>query len=227
MAKPRETKDRIFEQFARIGHALDSPKRLELLDLLCQAEKSVETLANQAALSMANASRHLQILRAARLVEARKDGLRVYYRLADDEVCRFFRSLRKLAASRLAEIDLIVRDYFDDPKRLQPVDKRRLLRRAKTGEIIILDVRPRDEFIAGHIPYARSIPLIELKKHLQQFSPDREIVAYCRGPYCVLAQEAMNFFRARGFKAERLEDGINEWRETGLPVVMGEAAVKE
>ena len=227
MTKPRETKDRIFEQFARIGHAMASPKRLELLDLLCQAEKSVETLANEAALSVANASRHLQILRAARLVDARKDGLRVYYRLADDEVCRFFGSLRKLAASRLAEIDFIVRDYFDDPKKLQPVDKRKLLNQAKAGEIIILDVRPKDEYIAGHIPYARSIPLIELKKHLQQFSPDQEIVAYCRGPYCVLAQEAMNLFRARGFKAERLEDGINEWRETGLPIVMGEAAAKE
>jgi rhodanese-related sulfurtransferase len=195
-----------------------SPKRLELLDLLCQTEKSVETLANEAALSVANASRHLQILRAARLVEARKDGLRVFYRLADDEVCRFFGSLRKLAASRLAEIDLIVRDYFDEPQKLLPVDKRRLLRRAKAGEIIILDVRPRDEYIAGHIPYARSIPLFELKKHLQQFSPHQEIVAYCRGPYCVLAQEAMNVLRGKGFRAVRLVDGINEWREAGMPV---------
>jgi DNA-binding transcriptional ArsR family regulator len=188
LTKPRETKDRIFEQFARIGHALASPKRLELLDLLCQAEKSVETLADQAAMSIANASRHLQILRAARLVDGRKEGLRVYYRLADDDVCSFFGSLRTLAASRLAEIDLIVRDYFDDPKSLQPVDKGRLLKKAEKGEVIILDVRPHDEYLAGHLPHARSLPLNELRKHLREFSPEQEIVAYCRGPYCLLSQ---------------------------------------
>jgi len=227
MAEPRATKDRIFEQFARIGHAVASPKRLELLDLLCQSEKSVETLANQAALSVANTSRHLQILRAARLVDTRKAGLYVYYRLADAEVCSFFRSLRQMAVSRLAEIDLIVRDYFDDPKKLKPVDRRKLLKQAKSGNIIILDVRPRDEYAAAHIPYARSIPLQELRKSIAKFSKDKEIVAYCRGPYCVLAQEAMKVLRAKGFKADRLEDGVNEWRETGLPIVMGEAAVKE
>jgi len=227
LAKPRETKDRIFEQFARIGQAIASPKRLELLDLLCQAEKSVETLAEGAALSVANASRHLQILRGARLVGARKDGLRVYYRLADDEVCRFFGDVRTLAASRLAEIDLIVRDYFDNPRRLQPVDKRKLLKRAKTGEIIILDVRPRDEYAAGHVPYARSVPLHEIKKSIAQFSKEKEIVAYCRGPYCVLAQEAMNVLRPKGFKAVRLEDGINEWREAGLPVAVNESTIEE
>jgi rhodanese-related sulfurtransferase len=204
-----------------------SPKRLELLDLVCQAEKTVETLANEAALGLANASRHLQILRAARLVDARKDGLYVYYRLSDDDVCSFFRSLRKLAASRLAEIDLIVRDYFDDPQILQPIDKKRLLRKAKAGEVIILDVRPRDEYAAGHVPYARSVPLHELKKSIAAFPKDKEIVAYCRGPYCVLAQEAMNILRAKGFTAVRLEDGINEWRETGLPVAVGESATEE
>ena len=218
MTKPRETKDRIFEQFARIGQAMASPKRLELLDLLCQAEKSVEILADQAAMSIANTSRHLQILRASRLVDGRKDGLRVYYRLADDEVCRFFGSLRKLAASRLAEIDLIVRDYFDDPKSLQAVNKKNLLRRARAGEIIILDVRPRDEYAAGHVPYASSIPLNELRKSIAQLPKNKEIVAYCRGPYCVLAQEAMNVLRERGFKAVRLEDGIAEWKESGMPV---------
>jgi rhodanese-related sulfurtransferase len=218
LTKPREIKDRIFEQFARIGHAMASPKRLELLDLLCQAEKSVETLANQAAMSIANTSRHLQILRAARLVDGRKDRLHVHYRLADDDVCRFFGSLRTLAASRLAEIDLIVRDYFDDPKRLQPMDKKNLLRRAKAGEIIILDVRPRDEYAAGHVPYASSIPLNELRKSIAQLSKVKEIVAYCRGPYCVLAQEAVKVMRARGLKAVRLEDGVSEWQESGMPV---------
>jgi rhodanese-related sulfurtransferase len=218
LAKPRETKDRIFEQFARIGHAMASPKRLELLDLLCQAEKSVEILADQAAMSIANTSRHLQILRAARLVDGRKDGLRVYYRLADDGVCRFFGSLRTLAASRLAEIDLIVRDYFDEPDSLQPVDKKRLLKKAEKGEVIILDVRPHDEYLAGHLPHARSLPLNELKKHLREFSPEQEIVAYCRGPYCVLAQEAVKIMRARGFNAVRLEDGVSEWQKSGMPV---------
>ncbi|OGC90432.1 MAG: ArsR family transcriptional regulator [candidate division Zixibacteria bacterium RBG_16_53_22] len=218
MARPRETKDRIFEQFARIGHAVASPKRLELLDLLCQSEKSVEILADQAAMSIANTSRHLQILRGARLVDARKDGLRVYYRLADEEVCRFFGSLRNLAAARLAEIDLLVRDYFDDPKRLEPVDKRKLLKQAKAGEIVILDVRPRDEYIAGHVPFARSVPLHELKTSIARLSKEKEIVAYCRGPYCVLAQEAVKIMRAKGFKAFRLEDGVTEWQESGMPV---------
>lgn len=218
MPKPRETKDRIFEQFARIGHAMASPKRLEILDLLCQAEKSVETLANEAALSVANASRHLQVLRAARLVEARKAGLRVYYRLADDDVCRFFGSLRTLAASRLAEMDLIVRDYFDDPNRLQPMDKRKLLERAEAGEIIILDVRPMDEYAAGHVPHARSVPLHELKKSIAQLPKDKEIVAYCRGPYCVLAQEAIKILRDRGLRASRLRDGVAEWKQAGMPL---------
>lgn len=226
MTKPRETKDRIFEQFARIGHAMASPKRLELLDLLCQAEKSVEILANQAALSVANTSRHLQVLRAARLIDARKDGLRVLYRLADDNVCRFFESLRKLASSRLAEIDIIVRDYFDDPQKLLPIDKRRLLKRAKAGGVIILDVRPRDEYVAGHIPYARSIPLHELGKSIAKLPKDKEIVAYCRGPYCVLAQEAVTMMRRKGLNAVRLAEDIASWRQDGLQIEIGSDMTK-
>jgi rhodanese-related sulfurtransferase/DNA-binding transcriptional ArsR family regulator len=214
----RETKDRLYEQFARLGHSVSSPKRLELLDLLGQSEKTVETLAGQSAMSVANTSRHLQILRAARLVETRKSGLYVLYRLADDEVGTFVRGLRRLAEKRMAEIDRLIADYFNAPRLLQPVDRRKLLRRAKSGEVIILDVRPEDEYDTGHLPFAVSIPLSQLKVRLKELSPRKEIVAYCRGPYCVLAQEAVSFLRQRGFKALRLEDGVAEWSEAGLPV---------
>ena len=217
----RETKDKLYTQFARLGHALSSPKRLELLDLLCQSEKTVEMLAEQALMSVANTSRHLQVLRTARLVDGRKDGVFVYYSLADGEVCDFFRSLRRLAENRIAEIDRIIADYFDASPHLQPIDRKNLLKRAKAGEVLILDVRPEDEYAAGHLPYAKSVPLSRLKERLKELSPKAEIVAYCRGPYCVLAQEAVSFLRSKGLKAIRLEDGVIEWREAGFPVVVG------
>ncbi len=222
MTHGRQTKNRIFEQFARIGHAMASPKRLELLDLLCQSEKTVDTLARDTTLTVANTSRHLQILRTARLVETRRQGLFIYYRLADKEVCRFFRSLSGLAASRLAEVDQIVRDYFDQPSKLQPIDRKKLLKKARLGEVIILDVRPNEEYISGHIPYAQSVPLSQLKNHLVRFSPDRMIVAYCRGPYCVLAQEAVKILRNHGLEAMRLADDPSSWAEAGLSIVAGE-----
>lgn len=218
MPTGRETKDRLYEQFARIGHSVASPKRLELLDLLCQCEKTVETLANEASLSVANTSRHLQILRGARLVDARKDGLHVYYRLADKNVCDFFHSLRHLAESRLADIDRIVADYFGNYQELSPIDRKKLLKRARVGDVVVLDVRPQDEYFAGHLPHAQSVPLHELKEHLKEFSQEQEIVAYCRGPYCVLAHEAVKIMRAKGFKAVRLEDGITEWQQAGMPI---------
>lgn len=214
----RDTKDRLFAQFARIGSAISSPKRLELLDLLCQCEKTVETLADQSVMSVANTSRHLQVLRDAMLVENRRAGQSVFYRLADDEIGCFMRSLRKLAEMRIAEIDRLVAEYFDAPKLFQPVDRKGLFNRAKTGHVIILDVRPRDEYLAGHLPHAVSVPLAELKARLKTLSRKKEIVAYCRGPYCVLAQEAVALLRSRGFNAVRLTDGIAEWREAGLPV---------
>jgi len=218
MPAARETKDKLYAQFARLGRALSSPKRLELLDLLCQNEKTVETLADQAGLSIANTSRHLQVLREARVVEARKSGVHAFYRLADDDVCDFFRSLRRLAEKRIAEIDRIIADYFDPSGQLQPVNRRELLKMARKGEVVILDVRPRDEYEAGHLPFAISVPLEELKKRLNEFSPAVEVVAYCRGPYCVLAQEAVRFLKSRGFKATRLSDGTAEWKEAGLDV---------
>lgn len=222
----RETKDKLYTQFARLGHALSSPKRLEILDLLCQSEKTVEMMAEQASMSVANTSRHLQVLRTARLVESRKDGVFVHYHLADDEVCDFFRSLRKLAENRIAEIDRIIVDYFDETSHLQPIDRKNLLKRAKAGEVVILDVRPDDEYAAGHLPYAKSVPLSKLKERLKELSPKVEIVAYCRGPYCVLAQEAVLFLRSKGLNAMRLEDGVIEWQEAGLPLETGQALAK-
>jgi rhodanese-related sulfurtransferase/DNA-binding transcriptional ArsR family regulator len=220
MLLAREAKDRLFSQYAKIGAAISSPKRLELLDLLCQCEKTVETLAEQSAMSIANTSRHLQSLRQSRLVDCRKSGRHVLYRLADDEVCEFVRNVRQLAEKRIAEIDRIVADYFTAPTLFQPVNRRDLIRRAKTGEVVILDVRPSDEYLAGHLPYAVSVPLRELKSFLKSLPPKKEIIAYCRGPYCVLAQEAVTFLRAKGFDAVRLTDGVAEWRDAGLPVEM-------
>ena len=217
----RETKDKLYAQFSRLGHALSSPKRLELLDLLCQCEKTVEMLAKQSSTSTANTSRHLQVLRMARLVDGRKDGVYVHYRLTDSEVSDFFRSLRKVAENRIAEIDRIIADYFDAAEQLQPIDRKKLLKGAKAGDVVILDVRPEDEYAAGHLPHAKSVPLSKLKERLKELSHKSEIVAYCRGPYCVLAQEAVKVLKANGFRAKRMEEGVSEWREAGFPVVVG------
>lgn len=221
MSVARETKDKLYTQFALIGHALASPKRLELLDLLCQSEKTVETLAKQSSMSIANTSQHLQVLRASRLVDSSKRGVFVYYRLADSKVCDFFRELRALAEDRIAEIDRVVADYFDASSSLEPVDKRKLIRRAKAGEVVILDVRPEDEYLAGHLPHAKSVPLPELEERLKELPSGAEIVAYCRGPYCVLSQEAVKLLSAKGFKIRRMADGVAEWREAGLKVAVG------
>lgn len=221
MSIARETKEKLYTQFALIGHALASPKRLELLDLLCQSEKTVETLAEQSSMSIANTSQHLQVLRASRLVDSSKRGVFVSYRLADSKVCDFFRELRALAEDRIAEIDRVVADYFDASASLEPVDKRKLIRRAKAGEVVILDVRPEDEYLAGHLPHAKSVPLAKLEERLKELPSDAEIVAYCRGPYCVLSQEAVKLLFAKGFKIRRMADGVAEWREAGLRIAVG------
>ena len=215
-------KDAIYEQFARIGKAVSSPKRLELLDLLCQAERSVEVLAKEAGLTVANASQHLQVLRAARLVEAEKEGLFVTYRLADQAVCEFFRAMRVLAESSLAEVEQIKRRFLEGREGMEPVDRDALLKRAREGAVAVLDVRPVEEYRAGHIPGAMSIPLKELKHHLSELPLNQEIVAYCRGPYCVLAVQAVEMLRAKGFNAVRLEEGIQDWRAMGFSVADGE-----
>jgi len=220
----RAFKDAIYEQFARIGKAVSSPKRLELLDLLCQGPRTVEILAKESSLTVANASQHLQVLRAARLVEAEKEGLFVSYRLADQTVCEFFHSMRVLAESRLAEVEQIKRRFLEGREGMQPVDREALLELVRKGAVTVLDVRPVEEYKAGHIPGAVSIPLKELKQHFAELPRDREIVAYCRGPYCVLSIEAVEMLRAKGFSAIRLEEGIQDLRAMGFPIAIEEPA---
>lgn len=214
----RRFKDAIYEQFARLGKAISAPKRLELLDLLCQGPRTVEALAEQATISVANASQHLQVLRAARLVDSEKKGNYVEYSLADEEVCRFFFALRGLAEARLAEVDQVTRAYFEERAGMDAVQGHELLRRVKAGEVTVLDVRPREEYRAGHIPGALSIPVGELKARLKELPKDREVVAYCRGPYCVMAVEAVELLRKKGFKAHRMEQGVVDWRARGWRV---------
>ena len=218
----RHFKDIIYEQFARIGKAVSSSKRLELLDLLCQGERTVETLAREASLTVANASQHLQVLRAARLVEAEKMGLFVTYRLADEAVCEFFRAMRVLAENRLAEVEKIKRQFLEGKEGMEPVDRDALMKRVREGVVTILDVRPVEEYRAGHIPGAISIPLRQLEYQLSELPQDEEIVAYCRGPYCVLAIQAVEMLRKKGFRAVRLEDSVQDWRAMGFPVAVGQ-----
>ena len=223
MANPsRRFKTAIFEQFARIGKAISNPSRLELLDLLCQGPRTVEVLAKEASLGLANTSQHLKALKAARLVETEKSGLFVTYRLADEQVCQFFRSLRNLAETRLTEVREITREFLANRQGLEPVDRDVLLTKVREGAVTVLDVRPAEEYRAGHIPGALSIPLKELERRLSDLPRDREVVAYCRGPYCVLAVEAVEILRSRGFSAFRLEENVQDWREEGLPVATGE-----
>jgi rhodanese-related sulfurtransferase/DNA-binding transcriptional ArsR family regulator len=214
----REFKDAIYEQLARIGKAAASPKRLELLDLLGQGPRSVEALAEETGQSVANVSQHLQVLRAARLVDARKEGLYVNYRLADEGVAKFFLAVRELAESRTDEIARVTRTFFDERDALEPVDRNALIERVRSGEVTVLDVRPAEEFHAGHIPGAVSIPVADLKRRLASLPKYREVVAYCRGPYCVFAVDAVKVLRENGFKAVRMDEGVLEWTARGLPV---------
>jgi rhodanese-related sulfurtransferase len=218
MTPQRRFKDAIYEQLARVGKAVSAPKRLELLDLLGQGPRTVEALAEQAAISVANTSQHLQVLRAARLVDAEKKGLYVEYRLADDQVCDFFIALRGLAEARLAEVDQVTHAYFAARGAMEAVEGDELLRRVRKGEVTVLDVRPPEEYRAGHIPGAISVPITELKARLAELPKNREIVAYCRGPYCVMAVEAVELLRKKGFDAHRMEQGVVEWRARGFRV---------
>ena len=218
----RHFKNSIYEQFSRIGSAISSPKRLELLDILCQGPRTVEVLAKETGMTIANTSQHLQVLRIARLVETEKEGLFVTYRLADKLVCDFFHSLSVLAKSRLAEIEQLTRRYFEDREAMEPIDRTVLMKRVREGTVTVLDVRPKEEYQAGHIPGAISIPLKELEKHLSELPKEQEIVAYCRGPYCVLSIKAVELLRSKGYTSIRLEDGVWEWRNAGLPVEIDE-----
>lgn len=218
----REAKDRLYEQFARAAKAVASPKRIELLELMAQSERTVEALAEATGMGVTNTSAHLQVLRRASLVETRKEATKVHYRLASDEVAAFLAALRNLARSRLADVNQIVQDYFLARDALEPVGRSELVERAGRGDVLILDVRPQEEFLAGHIPGAVSVPLDQLDATLARLPKRRQVVAYCRGPYCVLAPQAVQRLREKGFKARRLEDGMPEWRLAGLPVAVGE-----
>jgi rhodanese-related sulfurtransferase/DNA-binding transcriptional ArsR family regulator len=214
----REFKDRIFEQFARIGKALSSPKRLEILDLLAQAERTVEEVARETAMPVASASQHLQVLKGARMVEARREGLYIYYRLADEGVFRAWRAARDLGEARLAEVDQVVETYLKDKDTMEAVDATGLMERLADESVVVLDVRPEEEYRAGHVPGALSVPVESLEAALQVLPKDKEIVAYCRGPYCVFSDEAVSVLTARGYQASRLTEGFPEWRAAGYPV---------
>jgi len=211
MDKARRTKDLLYEQVARIGKAACSPKRLELIELLCQGEKPVETLAREAGISMKLASAHLRELRAARLVETEKQGKRVIYRIANRAVADFWVAIRSLAEDRLVELRMALAQMASDPQALAPQDRDSLVRLAKKGEVVMLDVRPVAEYEAAHLPFARSMPLDELKDRLAELPPGKTIVAYCRGPYCLMAKDAVELLRQQGFDALRLPEGVAEW----------------
>ena len=208
-------KTRLFEHLAQVGHALGSGPRLVMLDLLGQGERSVEQLAGAAGLSVANASQHLQVLRRAGLVATRREGARVHYRPAGDDVVSLWLSLREVAEARLGDVERAARDYLGDE--VEAIGRAELAERLASGDVVVLDVRPRVEFAAGHIQGARSVPLDELEARLGEIPDDAEVVAYCRGPYCVYAHEAVRRLRAAGRRAHRLEDGWPEWRLAGLP----------
>lgn len=217
----RDFKDRLYGEFARIGKTLASPHRLEILEVLAQGERTVESVATETGLSVANASRHLQQLRQAQLVLARREGLFVHYRLAGPEVVSLMLALRHTAEVHLAEVDRVVHDFLGDRDGFEPVTPDELARRMTNGEVVVLDVRPEQEYAAGHIAGARSMPVSGLSERLGELPRENEYVAYCRGPYCVYADEAVEVLRANGLKAQRLTDGYPEWWLSGRPVRTG------
>lgn len=215
--KPNTFKSDLFTQFARVGKALSNANRLELLEFLAQGSRSVESLANVAKLSIANTSQHLQHLRQAGLVTSQKDGLKVFYSISGDDVISLLDSLREVAERHISDVDKIVNTYLTAKDNLDPIPAAELLERAKQDLVTVLDVRPKEEFEAGHVQGAINIPIEELELHLEQFDPEQEIVAYCRGPHCILAYDAVEQLRKKGFQARRLENGYPEWKIAGLP----------
>lgn len=215
--KPNTFKSDLFTQFARVGKALSNANRLELLEFLAQGSRSVESLANVAKLSIANTSQHLQQLRQSGLVISRKEGLKVYYSLSGDDVIGLLDSLREVAERHISDVDKLVNTYLTAKDNLEPIPADELLKKAKDDLITVLDVRPKEEFEAGHVQGAINIPIEELESHLADFDPEQEIVAYCRGPHCILAFDAVAQLREKGFQARRLENGYPEWKVAGLP----------
>jgi len=221
MSAHREFKDALYAQFARIGNALASPKRIELLDLLGQGEKTVETLAEHVATPIKNTSAHLRVLRQARLVETRRDGTYIYYRLADDDVFRLLRTLETVGHAQLADVQQVVQSYLDGRDQLEPVTLKELRRLMRDEDITVVDVRPADEYEAGHIPGAVSVPVPDLKRRLRELPKGREVIAYCRGQYCVYSLEAVTLLRKHGYRARRAHEGLPDWKAAGLPVEIG------
>src|SRR5438094_6327201 len=215
-------KSTLFTQFAAVAKSLAHPHRLEILEQLAQGERSVEVLAARTGLSLANASQHLQQMRRAGIVAARRAGKFIFYALAEEAVLDLIAALRRIAERNLAEVERVIRSYFNDRDSMEPVSREELLEKSRAGVVSVLDVRPPDEFALGHLPGAVNIPLRELEARLAELDGAQEVVAYCRRPYCVLSYEAVAALRARGFKARRLEDGLPEWRAAGLPIVTGD-----
>jgi ArsR family transcriptional regulator len=214
-------KHAVFAQFAAIAKTLGHSHRLELLELLAQGERTVEVLAEQTGLSVANTSQHLQQLRRAGLLKSRRQGKFVYYMLVDDGILDVLGALRRIAERNVADVERVVRSYYNKLDELEPVSRKQLQKMIRERAVTVLDVRPPDEFALGHVPGAMNIPLRALKKRLAEINPDQEIVAYCRGAYCVWSFEAVALLRARGFKVRRLEEGLPEWRAAGLPIIVG------
>ena len=211
-------KTHLYEQVSRIGKALASPKRLELIELLCQGEKTVEVLAAQAEISVKLASAHLRELRLARLAETRKDGKYVLYRLAGTSVADLWVTLRSEAQERLVELQVALANLITHGDDLEGLDRRAILKKAAAGEVLVLDVRPTDEYANAHLPHARSLPVDELKRRLAELPKNTPVVAYCRGPFCLMARAAVDLLRKRGYRAVHLSDGVAEWRAHGMPI---------
>jgi rhodanese-related sulfurtransferase/DNA-binding transcriptional ArsR family regulator len=218
----REFKDIVFEQFARIASAFASAKRLEMIDVLAQGERDVESLAKQVGMTIANTSRHLQIMKGVRLVETRRKGVQIFYRLADEKVYRCWKELQELAESRVAEIREVVRAFYQEQDALETLTREQLWQRMQEQSVTVIDVRPQEEYRQGHLPGALVISLSELKDKLKELPRDREVVAYCRGPYCVLSAEAIKILKAAGIRSVRFKDSVLDWKESGMPVESSE-----
>ena len=218
----RDIKDLLYEQVARVGKALGSPKRLEILELLAQGEKAVERVAGDAAIGVKLASAHLKALKEARLVQSRRDGKRVLYRLSGSDVAQLGVALREVAEEHVVELRVALERMLAEPDRLVQVGRRELMAQARRGDVVVLDVRPPEEYAAAHLPYARSLPLPELAHRLADLPRDVDIVAYCRGPFCVMSDEAVKLLRQRGYRARKTVDGVSEWAAAGLPLAQGE-----
>ena len=216
--KKRQIKDLLYEQVARIGKAVASPKRLEMLEVLAQSEKTVEALSAELDIDVKLASAHLKSLREARLVETTRVGKYIFYRLSGSDVANLWVQLREVAEEHLVELRVAVDQMIAQPEKLASVDGASLMQRAKRGEVVVIDVRPQEEYEAGHLPFARSMPVAELEKRLSELPRRSEIVAYCRGPFCMLSDEALKLLRAKGYKAHKILDGVCEWQAAGLPL---------